>query len=173
MSEDNNILDIEFASYGRRSLAWLFDFLAVNLPIYLFLAGVVVLAITWLGVEISLLENNNLTRILFAAAATSLILMALIVVIYAIWWLFALRNGQTPGKQLLGIKVIKEDGSPSGWRYTFLREFVVKGLLMSVISNFTFGLALLVDSLWPLWDRAGKMQTLHDKLLSTIVVRTR
>ena len=37
----------------------------------------------------------------------------------------------------------------------------------------TFGIAWLVDYLWPLWDRAEKMQTLHDKMLGTIVVRNR
>ena len=89
------------------------------------------------------------------------------------WWLIALGRGQTPGKQIVGIRVIKDDGEPSSWGYTFLREFVVKFLLLGFLSQVTFGIAWLVDYLWPLWDRSKKMQTLHDKLLGTIVVRKR
>lgn len=29
---------------------------------------------------------------------------------YLIWWLIVLANGQTPGKQLAGIRVMKENG---------------------------------------------------------------
>ena len=70
-----------------------------------------------------------------------------------------------------GIRVIKDNGEPSGWGYTFLREFVIKALLVGFLSDATFGIARLVDYLWPLWDRAEKMQTLHDKLLGTLVVK--
>ena len=34
---------------------------------------------------------------------------------YIIWWLFTLRHGQTPGKQLLGIRVMRVDGTASDW----------------------------------------------------------
>ena len=97
--------------------------------------------------------------------------MGIILLGYIVWWLIALGNGQTPGKQIVGIRVIKDDGSPSNWGYTFLREFVIKMLLVGFISDMTFGIARLVDYLWPLWDRAEKMQTLHDKMLGTIVVK--
>ena len=92
---------------------------------------------------------------------------------YIVWWLYALGRGQTPGKQIVGIRVIKDNGEPSEWTYTFLREFVVKFLLIGFLTQVTFGIAWLVDYLWPLWDRAEKMQTLHDKMLGTIVVRDR
>ncbi len=50
---------------------------------------------------------------------------------YIIWWLFTLRHGQTPGKQLLGIRVMRADGTRSDWGWTFLREFVIKLLVLS------------------------------------------
>lgn len=88
---------------------------------------------------------------------------------YVIWWLIVLKNGQTPGKQLVGIRAIKVDGSPSGWGWTFLREFVVKGMLFGGIASYvTFGLAWLIDYLWPLWDK--DRQALHDKIVGTLVV---
>ena len=103
----------------------------------------------------------------------ALALFLAIVVCYIIWWLIVLGRGQTPGKQIVGIRVIKDNGSPSDWSYTFLREFVVKFLLVGICSVQTLGVVWIVDSLWPLWDRAEKMQTLHDKLLGTLVVRDR
>ena len=92
---------------------------------------------------------------------------------YIVWWVIALRNGQTPGKQVVGIRVIKDSGESSNWGYTFLREFVIKVLVGGLLFIQTLGILPLVDYLWPLWDRAEKMQTLHDKMLGTIVVRNR
>ena len=90
---------------------------------------------------------------------------------YVVWWLVTLQNGQTPGKQLVGIRVVRENGDPSGWGYTFLREFVIKGLLGGVLSSITGGIYTVVDHLWPLWDQ--KRQALHDKMVNTIVVQNR
>lgn len=100
--------------------------------------------------------------------------LVIVVIGYIVWWLIALGGGQTPGKQIVGIRVIKDSGEPSNWGYTFYREFMIKLLLVGFfISHITFGIGRLVDYLWPLWDRAEKMQTLHDKILHTIVVQNR
>ena len=45
---------------------------------------------------------------------------------YLIWWLIVLARGQTPGKQLVGIRVWDASGTPAGWGRTFLREFIAK-----------------------------------------------
>ena len=162
--------DWELASYGQRVGAWAMDF--VGSVLTKFLLVIVVIAL--------------LLRVILSGLGsvfdfpdwpiTGLVVIAVIMGIgigYIVWWLIALRQGQTPGKQIVGIRVIKDDGSPSGWGYTFLREFVIKFLLLGFLFQATFGIAWLVDYLWPLWDRAEKMQTLHDKVLGTIVVRSR
>ena len=46
-----------------------------------------------------------------------------------IWFAIVARNGQSPGKQLLGMYIMCEDGSRAGGGYTWLREIVVKWLL--------------------------------------------
>jgi uncharacterized RDD family membrane protein YckC len=79
------------------------------------------------------------------------------------------KNGMTLGKQVCGIRVIKEDGMPVTVGFAALREFVVKGLLFGTVGSFFFGLPSLLNVLWPLWD--DKNQALHDKLLSDYVVR--
>lgn len=88
---------------------------------------------------------------------------------YLIWWLIVLANGQTPGKQLVGIRVMKETGEPSGWGLTFVRQFVVQGLVIGILSALTSGIVFAVNYLLPLFDK--NKQALHDKMVATVVVR--
>jgi uncharacterized RDD family membrane protein YckC len=75
------------------------------------------------------------------------------------------NNGQTWGKQALGIKVVRDSGEPFSYGTALLRDFVVKSLLFGALA-----VVWLVDVLWPLWDEQN--QALHDKLLGTHVLRT-
>ena len=160
------------ASYGQRVGAWALDFLGFALPLILLIIGAVIFVLIFLFGEVGIL---HLAAIVLLGTIGIVVVGILVIVMigYIVWWLIALGRGQTPGKQIVGIRVIKDNGEPSGWGYTFLREFVIKLLLVGFLSDATFGIARLVDYLWPLWDRAEKMQTLHDKLLGTIVVRNR
>jgi len=78
------------------------------------------------------------------------------------------RNGQTLGKQLCNIRVVKEDGTPVTAGFAVLRDFVVKGLLFGFIGG-SFFFPWLLNYLWPLWD--DKNQALHDKMLASYVVK--
>ena len=89
--------------------------------------------------------------------------------IYAVWFAVTLGSGQSPGKQIAGIRIIRVSGEPSGWSYTFVREVILKGLVAHFLAIITAGLFILVDYLWPLWDR--NRQTLHDKMAETLVVQ--
>lgn len=91
-----------------------------------------------------------------------------LVIGYLIWWLIVLGRAQTPGKQIVGIQVVKDTGEPVGWGYMFLREFVIKGLLGGFLSSFA-GIYFVVDHIWPLFD--DNKQTIHDKMVSTLVVK--
>ena len=184
--------DWELASYGQRMGAWALDSVGFTLPFILLIIGLVVLVLGLIfssesvtesititsdsmtieeSIEESVLSGANWLVAIMGTVGVVLVILGIILLGYIVWWLIALGNGQTPGKQIVGIRVIKDDGSPSNWGYTFLREFVIKMLLVGFISDMTFGIARLVDYLWPLWDRAEKMQTLHDKMLGTIVVK--
>ena len=48
------------------------------------------------------------------------------------WWVIALQWGQTPGKVLLRIQVIKKNGGASGRGYTFVRDVASKGFPSSL-----------------------------------------
>ena len=72
----------------------------------------------------------------------------------------------------MGIRVIRTDGNPSGWGWTFLREFLIKfGLFSIAIDAVTLSLGWIFDGLWAFWDR--DRQALHDKIVKTIVVDDR
>lgn len=100
-----------------------------------------------------------------------LLFFVTLIIGYLIWWLVTLRRGQTPGKQLIGIRVIRADGTPSGWGWTFIREFIIKGVVVGVLGDVLGGLPWILDLLWAFWDKDH--QTLHDKIMKTIVVDDR
>jgi uncharacterized RDD family membrane protein YckC len=74
------------------------------------------------------------------------------------------HNGQTLGKQATGIRIVRDDGKQMTFGRALLREGVGKQLL-GIITLYIY---LVVDYLWPLWDREN--QALHDKIASTHVV---
>ena len=79
------------------------------------------------------------------------------------------RNGQTLGKQVLGIRVVPDGGEPMTFWLAALREVVFKGLAVGVASSFLPVVPWLLDNLWPLWDDENR--ALHDMAASTHVVR--
>lgn len=69
-------------------------------------------------------------------------------------------TGQTPGKKMLGIRLLSETtGQPLGFGTAFLRR----------ICHVADGFPCYVGFLWPLWD--AKRQTFADKIVKSIVVR--
>jgi uncharacterized RDD family membrane protein YckC len=71
----------------------------------------------------------------------------------------ALWNGQTPGKRLMGIQVIRLDGQPLGWWISFER---FGGYAAAIWTG-------LLGFLQILWDR--NRQGIHDKIAETVVIR--
>ena len=65
----------------------------------------------------------------------------------------------TPGKMALGMKIVKEDGTPITWKDAILRAL---GYIPSAIVFF-------LGFLWIGWD--AKKQGWHDKIAHTVVVK--
>lgn len=84
----------------------------------------------------------------------------------AIWaWLnikFVLENGQSIAKRLLGIKVVRTDGSP----ITLGRIFWLRNVVNSLIS-----LVPLYGIIEVLFIFSENRQCLHDKLADTLVIK--
>jgi uncharacterized RDD family membrane protein YckC len=77
-------------------------------------------------------------------------------------------NGQTLGKQILSIRVSRDDGQQVTFGFALLREFVVKYLVFQVIGGALFGIPWLLDVLWPLWDDENR--ALHDMMVKSHVL---
>ena len=87
---------------------------------------------------------------------------------WIIWSLIVWTQGQTPAKQVLGMRVVRLDERVSArWGRMFLREFVGK-LIVGVVSSLLFGIGAIVADCWLLWDK--DRQELWDKIAGTVVV---
>ncbi len=75
------------------------------------------------------------------------------------WYFWTRNNGQTPGKQLMGIRVVKTDGSGLNDLEAVIRY----------IGYYINTFLLFLGWLWAIPD--GKNQGLHDKLAGTVVVK--
>lgn len=78
------------------------------------------------------------------------------------------HNGQTLGKQLLGIRVVRTNGVPMDFTWSALREAIVKGLGLGLASAMIPFIPYLLDALWPLWDDENR--AVHDFIVDTRVV---
>ena len=106
------------------------------------------------------------------AAIVGLLFWVLCVTVIAFLYapiLMARTNGKTLGRMAMNIRVVRTSGEPVTFWFAFLREVVVKSFLFGFISSFTFGIASLLDLLWPLWDEENR--ALHDFIVSTRVVK--
>ena len=95
----------------------------------------------------------------FTSQLTDLIIAyAIPFVYYVAFWTW---RGQTPGKMMLGVRIVKSNGNPIGLGRALLRA----------IGYWVNALTLLIGFLMIAWD--SKKQGLHDKIAGTVVIRTR
>jgi uncharacterized RDD family membrane protein YckC len=82
---------------------------------------------------------------------------------WLIWSIVIWKNGQSPAKSILKMRVVKMATGEKATRGTMaLRELVAK-LVLSI-----FGIVYAIAALWLLWD--PNRQTLWDKMVGTTVV---
>ncbi|WP_157432972.1 RDD family protein [Actinomadura rifamycini] len=87
-----------------------------------------------------------------------------IIVGFLYFWLMHAKWGQTLGKMLLRIRVVREeDGGPIA-----TSQAAARSAFYSVLGGIC-GCIGFIDVLWILWDR--RRQALHDKIARTVVVK--
>lgn len=92
-----------------------------------------------------------------------------LIVGWFIWLAFTAKTSQTPAKRLLDVYVLDvQTGQPISAGRVWVREVLIKWLLLGAVSTITSGIAGFVNSIWVLVDK--NRQALHDKVASTIVV---
>ena len=145
-----------YASWSQRAGATLWDF------VYLWpgwVTGIVGYLLIIVGAAQG--EGGSAGALIGLGALASLVGAALMIWRTIInYMLDQGRTGYTYGKRKLGIRTIREqDGQSSG-----VGSCVARYFLHAIINQ-----ACYIDYLWPLWDRP-KIQTITDKILTTIVV---
>ena len=149
------------ASWGSRVVAAVIDGIIVSA-----LAAVVIGLLAALGLTV---DTSGGAAAFIVTAAFAAVAIAIGALLYAPI-LMSRTNGQTWGRMAVNIRVIRADGGPMTFWFAMLREVLVKSLLVGVLSSFTFGLAWLLDVLWPLWDEENR--ALHDFVVNTRVIKT-
>jgi uncharacterized RDD family membrane protein YckC len=99
-----------------------------------------------------------------AGAITGAVLAGLVYAPY----MLTTREGQTVGHKAVGTRIVMADGSRLDGGRAFVREVLVKGLLIEGLGGFAFGIPTIVNYVWPLFDK--RKEALHDKLCRTRVV---
>jgi uncharacterized RDD family membrane protein YckC len=133
------------ASFGTRFLAYLIDSVLIYLAYFVFTVV--------LGFFLPLsIEDPDLLNILLIAGQ----------IIFAVyhWYFLTRQNGQTPGKRIMNIRVVKADGTPISDVDAVLRIF---GYLVGQV-------LLYLGYFWMLFD--AQSQTWQDKMANTYVVET-
>jgi uncharacterized RDD family membrane protein YckC len=151
------------AGWGARFAAQLIDWLVILIP------GSIVgfLLVAWLA------GNGETVDFLYAVGATALFIVGGLFVALFYGPVLMRRpgrhNGQTWGKQLLGITVTRDSGEPFGFWSAALREIGLKGVAVGVACIVVPVIPFFLDYLWPLWD--GENRAIHDMAAETHVVR--
>lgn len=108
----------------------------------------------------------------------ALLVIVTLLIGWLVWFLIIAGRGQTPGKQILKLRVVRADGQPASYGWMLLREIVIKsiafGLLNFILDSIVSGSGWIAAvifaacALWCVWD--ANRQCLWDKLLTTLVV---
>ncbi|WP_051304788.1 RDD family protein [Chitinilyticum litopenaei] len=126
----------------KRALAWLVDFL-----LRLMAGGILLLLISLVGFS--------------GEVRTGLWLLLLFLLLWAYPVLFEVYGaGMTPGKRLVGVQVVRDNGLPIGWREGLLRNLLRAADFLPM----WYGLGLLTMLADPQFRRLG------DLLAGTLVV---
>ena len=151
------------AGWWARVGAQLIDVLIVGAP-----AAVVLIFLAVLADDAS---GGSRTALLIALAVVSLL-------VYAAYLFYApllmkrrgAHNGQSLGKQLASIRVIRADGTPMSFSDAAMRQIVYKHFGVIVASTFVPLFPWILNYLWPTWDEENR--ALHDHAANTRVVRS-
>ena len=147
------------ASWGTRLAAYLIDGLILLVP-------VIILTVVVVAVATSSDTGAWVTGVLgFLVYLAALLLYAPLLMARE-----GTHNGQTWGKQLLDIRVMRDTGQPMGFGWAALREILMKGFAVSLASAIIPFIPWFLNYFWPLWDDQNR--ALHDMAASTHVIRT-
>lgn len=132
---------VEFAGFGARLVAYIIDSLILSV-----VAGVLIVVGLAVGREIAILG----VPLILAAFVFSLLY-------FPYYWQ---KSGQTPGKKMMGIKVVRDaDGGTLTWGTAIIR----------MVGYWVSGLVFYLGYIWVFIDK--RKRGWHDLIASTVVIK--
>lgn len=157
---------LQTAGFVSRLVAFVFDVVIVSLSSFVF-AALNSMILNFFGFSArdlnleasmsSLLSNPLALLQLIIVALAGLAVLLFIPAYFVVFWVLA---GATPGKRILGLRVIRTSGQPISWWRAIVRY----------IGYWISALSLFLGFLWILLDT--RRQGWHDKFADTIVAYT-
>ena len=96
------------------------------------------------------------------------LLIFLLLPLWLYWMWFTARDGQSPAKSLLAMYVIHESGQPITPRRMWVRELLIKRLVLGLIGYAISLLGPIINAGWILMN--PDRQCIHDRMVGTLVV---
>jgi uncharacterized RDD family membrane protein YckC len=116
----------ELAGVGSRFLALAVDFTIQIALLVLLIWGLTAVAGTWHGTNATLRLGSHLVE----SIAMAIVIAVVFIIFFGYFILFeALWNGQTPGKRMLGIRVVRDGGYPLDFMASVIRNLIRVGEL--------------------------------------------
>jgi uncharacterized RDD family membrane protein YckC len=155
------------ASWGSRLAAYAIDTVVLLVPFLIVFFLLVGGAVGITGTD----DEDVAVGGLIVAGIVSVLVFVVIALLYAplLMRRDGPRNGQTWGRQALGIRAVRDNGEPFTFGSAAVREVVLKNLAVGVASSIIPILPWFLNFLWPLWDDENR--ALHDMAASTHVVQ--
>jgi uncharacterized RDD family membrane protein YckC len=138
------------AAWGTRAAAFTLD----GLFLFGFAFAITLAVVAFVGDD----DRRTVERLVYAIVIPLYLLYAPLLMART-----GKANGQTFGKQMMDIRVVRTNGE----QVTFLNAFLRQALAQQLLTAITLVYAPF-DYLWPLRD--PRNQALHDKIASTLVV---
>lgn len=162
---DEVVITAELSGWWRRVGATLIDWLVLIVP---------ALLLGWLTGADHVTHTASGAHTTIRSNWTYAVLIALYVMVLLPR---PSRNGQTLGKHVLGIRIVRDDGHPVDYATVLRRDVPWKAavVLLATARFMGTGVVLLafgiqlIDCLWPLWDSQNR--ALHDFTAFTHVIR--
>ena len=96
------------------------------------------------------------------------LLIFLLLPLWLYWMWFSARDGQSPAKSLLDMYVIHESGQPITPRRMWVRELLIKRLLLGLVGYAVSLIGPIINAGWILMN--PDRQCIHDRMVGTLVV---
>jgi len=157
----------QLAGWGARLGAYLIDALILLVPFLIIFFALIAGAVGLTGTQ----DEDVAVGGLILAGLLSVLVLAVLGLLYAplLMRRSGERNGHTWGKQVVGIRAVRDNAEAWTFGSAALREVVLKNVAVGIAASIIPIIPWFLNFFWPLWDDQNR--ALHDVAASSHVAR--